>query len=153
MTPGPILRLQEGFDIVTFIQFFISLKLRPKISLCIIEFRIWCPKIRFSMIFFLFVIMYCQILAYMREFNKKLFIFKYFKNYANPKNIYPRRGGGVYYVCVVFKSLSLEIPTVNLWFASLRGGKTGSPLHAPCPSRFAHWNESSSIYKHRIICV
>lgn len=47
----------------------------------------------FNDFFFLFVIMYCQILAYMREFNKKLFIFKYFKNYANPKNIYPRRGG------------------------------------------------------------
>lgn len=46
----------------------------------------------FNDFFFLFVIMYCQILAYMREFNKKLFIFKYFKNYANPKNIYPKGG-------------------------------------------------------------
>lgn len=83
-----------------------------------------------SRIFFLFVIMYCQILAYMREFNKKLFIFKYFKNYANPKNIYPKGGWG-YYVCVVFKSLSLEISHGEFMICFPRGGEEGQPPSCP----------------------
>lgn len=87
------------------------------------------------MIFFLIVslciVRSCHKCKFLRV-NKKLFIFKYFKNYADPKKIYL---GGVLYVRGIQKSIIGIFTRLNFYLTSL-GGKMGNPLHASCPSRF-----------------